>query len=157
MMKYPTQAELHKILHYRDGNLIWKVQRGSGKVGKIAGYHNGMGYREVRYKKRSYKAHRLIWIYVYGSIDPSLEIDHIDGVKDNNRVENLRLVTRRQNMYNCTGAKGYTWNKRDRKYCAQIRFGSKNIHLGNYDTKQEARQAYLDAKPKYHKIRTRND
>jgi hypothetical protein len=71
-------------------------------------------------------------------------------MRDDNKIDNLRAVTHQQNQHNRTTAKGYT--KHGNKFMSQIRLDNKNIYLGLYNTEQEARQAYLDAKEKYHLI-----
>ena len=76
----------------------------------------------------------------------------INGIKDDNRICNLRSVTNQQNCFNRTNAKGYTWNKRHSKWMSKIKVNSKTINLGYYNTEQEARNAYLAAKEIYHKF-----
>lgn len=79
-------------------------------------------------------------------------IDHINGIRDDNRIINLREVTHQQNQYNRTKAKGYHFNKQRNKYHTKIKLNKKTIHIGCFKTEEEARQAYLEAKEKYHKI-----
>ena len=79
-------------------------------------------------------------------------IDHRYGNKLDNRVENLRITTQQGNQHNQTKAKGYSWNKQNNKYHASIKLNGKDIHLGYYTTEEEARQAYLRGKEKYHII-----
>ena len=107
-------------------------------------------------KVRSLKLHRL----VYKSYNPKWDIedssmnnhiDHIDGNKLNNHIDNLRVVTHQENHFNRTKAKGYTFDKKGMNYRAYIKF-NKLIHLGCYDTETDAREAYLEAKAKYHHI-----
>jgi hypothetical protein len=93
------------------------------------------------------RSHRFIYYY-FNRIIP-IQVDHINGIKDDNRLINLRNVTNQQNAFN-TKAKGYYWNKRDKKWKSQIKLNSKSIYLGLFDTEQEARQAYLEAKETYH-------
>jgi len=108
---------------------------------------------EIKEKKKQYhlKAHRLAWYLYYGEL-PKNQIDHIDGDPSNNRINNLRDVTPRQNMFNIKKAKGYSWHKRDKKYAAKIKVNSKNINIGYFITEEEAHNAYLEAKEKYHVI-----
>ena len=151
-MKYPTQDELKEDFNYVDGHLIRKtITTNSVRVGEVAGCVNYRGYRHLDYRKTNSQIHRLIWIYVYGSIDPKLEVDHINGIKDDNRIENLRLVTHQQNAFNFR-AKGYVWKESIKKYQAYIGHNYKKIYLGVYKTEEEAREAYLKAKKRYHKI-----
>jgi len=79
-------------------------------------------------------------------------IDHKNGDKLDNRVKNLRITTQQGNQHNRTTTKGYSWCKKANKYHAQITLNGKNIYLGYYTTEEEARQAYLDAKLKYHTL-----
>ena len=95
------------------------------------------------------KAHQLAWYYVNKEIVEAL--DHINGVKDDNRICNLRSVTHQENQFNRTTAKGYYWNKTANKWLSQIQLNSKKINLGLFKTEEEAREAYLKAKEKYHK------
>jgi len=95
-------------------------------------------------------AHQFIWYCVHGKVVD--EIDHINGFRDDNRIENLRSVTRQQNQWNRTKAKGYSWHKISKKWISQIMTDSKSKHIGYFDTEQEASQAYQEAKEKYHKI-----
>jgi hypothetical protein len=76
-------------------------------------------------------------------------IDHINHIRTDNRVENLRIGTQKQNTFNRT-AKGYSFN--GEKYYACIKVNNKSINLGSYDTEAEARDAYLKGKEKYHVI-----
>jgi len=95
--------------------------------------------------------HRLAWYLHYGKL-PVNFIDHKDGVKNNNTLNNLRDVTQQQNNMNNTKAKGFSWHKQHNKFLAKIQFNGKNIHLGLFNTATEARNAYLAAKEKYHLI-----
>ena len=80
------------------------------------------------------------------------ELDHINGVRDDNRIINLRSVTPQQNQWNRRTAKGYYFNKAEGKFRAKIYLNWKEIHLGYFDTEEEAKNAYLNAKEKYHII-----
>lgn len=125
-----------------------------GIKGKIMNKTNTYNYIciEFRYEKKLYRlrAHQLAWYITHGEIVDC--IDHINGNRLDNRICNLRSVTRQENNFNYTKAKGYSWNKRQNKWCASIKLNRKSIHLGSFDNECDARQAYLDAKEKYHKI-----
>lgn len=115
------------------------------RAGTIAGGVNPVdGYRYLRISGRSYAAHRIVWLMMYGEMP--VTIDHIDGNRDNNRLANLRNVTRRENarnkaMYsaNKSGVTGVSWKSRNKKWVVQItdRHGSK-LHVGLFSDKQEA-------------------
>lgn len=95
-------------------------------------------------------AHQFAWYWV--NRECVEQIDHINGIKDDNRISNLRAVTQQQNQWNRTTAKGYCWCKSHKKWKTQIKINCKQINLGYYNTEQEARSAYLAAKEIYHKI-----
>ena len=104
--------------------------------------------------KTMIKRHRLM-AYTLLNLDidnPKMEVDHIDGNRINNHINNLRVVNRQQNQWNRTKAKGYTYVKHLNKYKAQITHDTKVSGLGYYDTEEEAHQAYLNAKIIYHII-----
>ena len=100
-------------------------------------------------------SHQLAWYLYYGEIiEDGYVIDHINKNKMDNRIVNLRKITKQQNHFN-TNAKGYTYHKKGSykgKYTAKIMLNYKSIVLGRFNTEQEARQAYLDAKKIYHNI-----
>jgi len=102
-------------------------------------------------KKYEVKSHRLAWYLHYGKL-PSNNIDHKDGVRTNNKIDNLRDVTQQQNTFNISKAKGYTWRKKMNKFESSIKLDGKSIYLGRFDNENEARNAYLAAKEKYHVI-----
>jgi hypothetical protein len=101
-------------------------------------------------KQYHLQGHQFAFYYKYGKVVDC--IDHINGIKDDNRIDNLRSVTSQQNQHNRTTAKGYHFDKRVNKYQSYISLNRKNIYLGLFKTEQEARQAYLEAKEKYHLI-----
>ena len=149
-----SKCELAKeVFDYEDGQLTWKSSPAKHiKVGDIAGTKHRDGYIQIRFKGKSYKAHRLIWILHNDAIPNDLQIDHINGVKDDNHIDNLRLVTPQENMWNLTKAKGYSWNKDVSKFQARIRISGILKALGYFTNEEDARQAYLNAKAKYHII-----
>lgn len=150
--EYPTQTELRNLFYYSDGNLIHK-NPSSGKIrpNRVAGYKTEYGYIRVKVGGIDFQAHRLVWIWHNGYISPELEIDHIDRIRDNNRIENLRPLYRNMNRRN-TKPKGYSYNKLSKRWVAQIMVNRKSIYLGSYHTEEAAATAYLEAKAKYHKI-----
>ena len=148
-----SQNDLQRIFDYTNGTLIWRENRGNNKVkGRVAGYHNQHGYILIALNNVRYRAHRLAWVYVYGSIPNHLDIDHINGVRDDNRVENLRLVTVQQNMMNNTVARGYRYRAKNNNYEAFLGVDGRRVYLGVFPTAHQARRAYLEAKQIYHVI-----
>ena len=105
------------------------------------------GYCHVKCKGRMLQYHRLVWILVNGDIPAGKEMDHINGNRLDNRLENLRLVTSRENnqnrsLHRATGMCGYRWHKRDKKWHARIYINGKHIHLGAFSNENEAQKAY---------------
>ncbi len=116
---------------------------------------NGYGYRYGSILNRYYRAHRVIWAMITGAWPPE-EIDHVNGIRDDNRIENLRAVTRAENMRNAafrsnntSGAMGVSWHKRYEKWLSRIKVDGKQIHLGSFDDKDEAIAARAAAEIEY--------
>ena len=127
---HPSKEFLIKNFTYLDGSLYFV------KSGKIVGTISTTGYLRVKIDKKDYAVHRLIWIYHYG--DTNLDIDHIDRNKTNNKIENLRAVTRSQNLHNATakrgnrgGCIGVNYNKNGCRWQASIRVNYKQYYLGS--------------------------
>ena len=133
--EYCEFSEEHKTL-------VWKkTPSNRSLIGKPIGSLTKGGY----YRSKNQLVHRLIWLMFKGEL-PDKDIDHINGIRNDNRIENLRVVTRMQNLWNRRNIKGYIYNPSTKKYQARIRNNYKHIHLGVYDTPEEATQAYLKAK-----------
>ena len=141
--------QLAARLYYVDGRLISKVTNKPADS-----YINNWGYRRVTWDRgvagrvREY-AHRLIWFMFNGSIPEGFMIDHIDLDKGNNRIENLRLITKSGNSQN-SKCKGYFWDTRANKWRAGIKIDGKSKHLGFFLDEQAARIAYVEAKRVLH-------
>jgi hypothetical protein len=138
---YPSQADLHEMFNYEDGQLINKYRRApSAPKGAIAGrLVKSVGYYSVTIKARRYQLNRLIWIYHNGEIPKDLLVDHISRDTHDNRIENLRLATYTQNEWNkpklgCSFENG--------KWRARVKRFGKNIHLGMFESKEKAMAAY---------------
>ena len=159
MIEIVTQALLLALFIYdrATGILYWRVNRGArARAGDEAGTLRADGYRIVKIGYKLYYAHRIIWCMEMGHW-PEHEIDHINGVKDDNRWSNLREATRSQNgrnsktpKTNTSGYKGVSWYKQKGKYRAKIKHNGKPIHLGYFDTAEAASRAYQRAARKYH-------
>lgn len=154
-----TQAKLKKLLKYNPdtGDFINKVFRGLRALpGEMAGSVGQGGYIEITINKRKYKAHRLAWLYTYG-VWPTNNIDHINRVKIDNRICNLRDVTQHQNGQNktkhCNNTSGHTgvvWHKRTQRWRARIRVQTKDIYLGCFPDIQSAINARKQAEARYY-------
>tara|TARA_R110001592_G_scaffold342161_1_gene631834 strand:+ start:503 stop:982 length:480 start_codon:yes stop_codon:yes gene_type:complete len=150
-----------RLLKYEDGKLyvwreMWRKHKlknpywceVKGSVDKRNGYrYVGINYKNYRFHRLVYFLHHQEWDIHNSSIDNS--IDHIDRNPLNNNIENLRVVTNQQNAWN-TNAKGYYFNKEKGKYQAQICVNCKHKYLGYFESENDARNAYLIAKEKYH-------
>lgn len=115
---------------------------------------NSRGYIviNISFNKKRYHlyGHQFAWFYEYNEIVDC--IDHIDRVKTNNAISNLRSITQKENTYN-SSSNGFYWCKRDKIYYSSIWVNNKRIYLGSYKNQDDARKAYLDAKVIYHKIK----
>lgn len=165
-----TQNELINDLNYdKDTGLFtWKhrsqdrfksyasFMRWNGQyAGKTAGTDNN-GYIKININRQQYLAHRLAWLYVYG-VFPDECVDHINGIGADNRLVNLRVGTQAQNKQNLRSAKvnnsiGYLGvAKTDYgKFKASI----DHIHLGVFDTAEQAHECYLKFKREFHEFNT---
>jgi hypothetical protein len=137
------------------GMLRWKVRAARNvKVGDITGNKTTGGYLQIRWNYRNLSVHRIIWLMVHGEW-PSEEIDHINGDRTDNRIVNLRCVSRRENLQNLKrhrsgclpGAKRFKKNLKA-PWEARITIDGKYRYLGMFATEQEAHEAYLAALPK---------
>ena len=148
----PPIHELRRRLAYRsDGVLIWKQPHGKRtKPGQKAGTIGHKGYLYLKLDYRKLSCHRVIWAIVKREDPMSLSIDHINGDPSDNRIENLRKATHRQNLSNRRGVKGYSFYEKRQKWQARIISNGKHSFLGYFDTKEQAREAYLRAKEKLH-------
>ena len=148
----PPIDELRKRLAYRsDGVLIWKRPFGCKvKAGFAAGTILNARYVYVKFNKKRYAAHRIVWAIIKQEDPLELQIDHINENKLDNRIANLRKASRKQNMCNQKAVKGYYFYKRHKKWIAGISSNDKKVHLGYFNTEEQAREAYLRAKEKLH-------
>jgi len=153
-MKSIDQQEIKKVYEYKDGNLIYKIRTSNRvKIGDVAGSKKkDTGYIQVSFNKKYLLVHRLIWIYHNGDIPDKFQIDHINGIRHDNRIENLRLVTNTQNSYNrpktkrnASGYKGVYWNIGAKKWESKIQIDGILKHLGLFITKELAYDAYCKA------------
>lgn len=140
------------------GRLIWRQNKWPARAGNPAGAVSKDGYVIVGVDMRTYPAHRLIWLHVHGEW-PKQQIDHIDGDRANNRLENLRDVNASMNMQNLRNSKrrnkscglmGVSFSKNAGRWMAAIKIGSKNKYLGYFDTPEKAHAVYLAKKREVH-------
>ena len=137
------------------GDFTWIKTSGKGRVGSLAGTPHPKGYVAISVRRRQFLAHRLAWMFTHNEF-PAVQIDHRNGIKTDNRIENLRLATNAQNHANrgaqcnsTSGVKGVYWFKPQGKWKAQIQVMGKSITIGYFDCKSDAVAARLRAEDKY--------
>ena len=132
-----SYERVHELFQYHTGQLLWIKTMGSRAIkGGIAGYIDQDGYSRTKVGKNLYLTHRLIWLYKKGYF-PENDIDHINRDPNDNRIENLREVSRQCNLRNCgnsknnsSGVNGIYLSKRDYFWIASIGINYKTYHLG---------------------------
>lgn len=151
-----NEKEFSEYLNYiflydaKNGCLVRKiVVARNTKIGDIVGLKNKNGYIQLKIKRKIYLAHRIIWLMNHCKF-PDGEIDHIDGNRSNNCLENLRDVTKRENLQNKTIHRtgrlpGATYKKANKKWVAQIEVNGKRKHIGYFFTEIDAHIAYKEA------------
>lgn len=141
------------------GVFTYKKSNTRRKVGDLVGSLRSDGYYEVTLKNHRYRLHRLAWFIVYGYM-PTKQLDHINGIRHDNRLANLREVSASENQQNLKlaskrnslGVLGVYFYKG--KYCAQIKLDGKSMYLGRFPTLEEASTAYINAKRLLHSHNT---
>ena len=113
--------------------------------GWFTGSNRGKGYFQIRVLNKIHYAHRLAWYLMHGEF-PKDQIDHMNSVRGDNRLCNLRVVTHAQNSQNMKKAKGTAFERKLGKWQARIYFQKNKIYLGLFNTEEEAHQAYLAKK-----------
>lgn len=152
-----TKEILNFLFDYKNGELYWKFSLSSkSPKGSIAGAVKLDGYRRIGLNKKVYLTHRLIYMMFHGYM-PEI-VDHIDGNKLNNCIENLRGATKSQNcqnqktpINNKSGYKNVCWNKRKNKWCVQLKVQDKSINIGYFKDLELADLVAQEARAKYHK------
>lgn len=156
-----TRDRLMELLEYdpQSGVFTWNVRRGgTASAGSVAGFVRNDGYCEIKIDGQIFLSHRLAWLYVHGEL-PEKKIDHINEIKGDNRIENLREATHSENQWNISAARSDSRSKMrgvrlwcGKRWMARIKVRGKNINLGYFDNPEDARAAYLAAKQVHHPL-----
>jgi len=150
-----SQEYLRQILLYDSdtGHFYWNIdKRPFVRKGDLAGFTERSGYRSIRISGVAYKAHRLAYLYVFGKWP--IEVDHINCIKSDNRLCNLREATRSQNVSyaksrsNTSGIRGVSWH--NNAWRVRVQVNGKRIVIGSYVTLEAAERAAKDARLKLH-------
>jgi hypothetical protein len=151
-----NQQALLELFEYKDGNLYNKKSRQKAKAGELAGSLLKDGYRQVHLGNKSYKVHRIIFLMHYGYLPP--QIDHINGNRSDNCIENLRPATNAKNQYNrkpqrnnTTGHKNIHFCNRSKKYVVSFRIDGKLSSYGYFTDINEAKNVATQKRIELHK------
>ena len=150
-----TQTELKEKLHYEPDTGVFTRKLKSGRKKKAGSPQNG--YVAMWVEGNLYLAHRLAWLYEHGEFPvKGLQIDHINHDRSDNRLVNLRVVTRSENLRNAgksknniSGATGVCWSKGANKWLVQIMVAGVSTYLGVFTDKDKAIAAREEANIKY--------
>lgn len=139
--------------YHEDGYFIRKYAKGGSKVGDIAGDVRNDGYKRISWRGKRYLEHHLVWLYHHGEI-PTFNIDHINRIRSDNRIENLRLCKNNQkdNMQNRglgsnnkSGHTGVCWSQREKRWKSYIKLNGQKKHLGTFLKKEDAIHKRIEA------------
>ena len=152
-----TKELADSLFYYKDGNLYWKENRGTYPCkDNVVGAKTKAGYLESKICGKPFKAHRVVFLMHYGYTPKC--VDHINGNRADNRIENLRDADSLQNKYNqkiyknnTSGAKGVYWIEVMNKWKAQINYERKRKHLGYFNSFDEAEEFVDLARKMTHK------
>lgn len=161
-----TAERLRYLLDYDPGTGMFTrrvAQCNKVKVGQVfGGSPNNYGYLRITVDSVAYLAHRLAWLHVHGAWPPK-QMDHVNGVRHDNRVANLRAATNSQNRQNLSvhstqarsGLLGAHWSEAEQRWRSSIQVDGERLVLGFFDTAEEAHQAYMLAKSDIHDFNAR--
>ena len=156
IVELPPVDLLNELFDYDPltGLLRWKkTQRNGIKLGAVAGTLHSSGYVQIVINRQAYRAHRICWaIYYNEQLSLDDEIDHKYGIRNDNRISELRKSNRQDQGYNqkqrstnTSGHRGVTWDKSRQLWLSQIMVNYKTTNLGRFKTKEEAIEARLNA------------
>ena len=156
------RPDWHAIFRYEPDGKLWYREQITGRgnrrnMNKAVGSYDSNGYLHFILKRKHYRVHMVIWEMHYGPVTPGMQVDHKNNVRNDNRIENLQELTHRDNSTkqlisknNKTGYKGVSFHKRDNNFQSYIHVNYKHIHLGSFDTAEEAYEARKAAELHYY-------
>ena len=153
-----TQAQVTECFEYRDGHLYWKRVAHPNKqylADKPAWSLHKTGYRHVTWMGKVHKVHRLIFLMHHGYLPP--EVDHINGDRADNRIENLRAANRSENQCNrpalasnTSGYPGVSWHKKSKAWLVRVMKNGKTHMVGYFKDLELAGLVSVEARAKFH-------
>jgi len=151
-----NQESLKSVLHYDPATGVFRrrfAKAYNAKPWSVAGRVATKGYVQIVIDGKAYMAHRLAWLYIHGEW-PKQQVDHINGCKTDNKIDNLRDVSQSENMLNQSKPRngkllGVSWHKTTQKWSARLQINKKVNSLGYFDNEIMAHQAYLEAKKNF--------
>lgn len=150
-----TKEDVVSLFEYKDGKLFRKINSSNQKAGNESGWVKNDGYRAVRFKNKDVLVHRLIF-FVHYEFMP-VQVDHINGDKTDNRIENLRQASASQNNYNQkiskknkSGCKNVSWNKTRNKWVVRVKYEKVKLKQWYVDDFEFAELLATEAREKFH-------
>lgn len=144
-MSMPSKEKLFHLFDYNpdNGELRWKNPPREFLCGKIAGCSTPSGYRIVRFNRKPYFVHRIVWKMCNG-VEPEGQIDHINHIRDDNRIKNLRVVTNRENSQNRVDQSGFGCGVQQHGtgFRCRVSHRGEKHHVGTFRLKEVASEAY---------------
>lgn len=154
-----SQELVKHLFDYKNGQLIWKNPNkpSRAKVGARAGTRsNSTGYRQVSVNSVAVMEHRVIFLWHHGYLPEN--VDHINHIRDDNRIENLRAATANENRYNAlpkrnnkSGVRGVHWAIKSKKWCACVRANNRIVFRQYFEDLELAELAAIEARHLHHK------
>lgn len=167
MAEQLTIEKLNEYFEYRDGQLFWKKPRkGVNKSPNgdyPVGWNNGSGYIKLKFMDKTYYAHHIVFFMHHGRFP--VAIDHIDGNRSNNRIDNIREATLAENNRNIrpykrnplSGGRGVIRSANGKKWMVRVHHDGKSKHLGTFDDLEFANLVAQEARNKFHGNFARHD
>jgi len=159
-----NQQLVAECFEHCDGKLYWKKVAHPNKqylVGQEAGSIHQTGYRHVTWLGKVHKAHRLIFMLHHGYLPP--EVDHINGDRQDNRIENLRAANRSENQCNrpalasnTSGYPGVSWHKKSKAWCVRVMKNGKTVVQQYFKDLELAGLFAAEARSLYHGAYAKN-